>query len=101
MAAIADYTEVIELTPHDANAYNDRGWSYYYHRNYEKAIADFDKKALREITPDDKQIYGKAAAAVATAARKFVEVHQDGSKLPEGIKIPTKAKGDPFVPKRQ
>lgn len=62
------------------------------------ALADIDKKSLREITPNDKKIYGQAAGAVAIGARKFVEVHQDGSQLPAGIDVPTKAKGDAYMP---
>ncbi|MBP85723.1 MAG: hypothetical protein CMJ64_03245 [Planctomycetaceae bacterium] len=62
------------------------------------ALAGIDKKSLREITANDKQIYGKVAGTVAAAARKFVEAHQDGNKLPAGIDIPTKAKGEAYVP---
>ena len=62
------------------------------------AVANINKQGLRAIGPDDKQVYGKAAGAVAVAARKFVAVHQDGSKLPAGIDIPTKAKGDAYAP---
>jgi hypothetical protein len=62
------------------------------------AVAGMDKKSLREVTAGDKQTYGKAAAAVTAAAKKFVDAHRDGTKLPAGIKIPNKAKGDPFKP---
>jgi hypothetical protein len=63
-----------------------------------EALAGIDKKSLREVTANDKQIYGKAAGAVAAAARKFVAVHQDGSRLPKAIDIPTKAKGEAHMP---
>jgi hypothetical protein len=62
------------------------------------AIGKFDKKTLKTITPDDKQKYGRVAMGVKLFAKKFVADHQDGSKLPAGIKIPNKAKGDPYQP---
>lgn len=61
-------------------------------------IAKMDKKSLREVTADDKRVYLKAAGAVAAASRKFVDVYQDGNKLPDSIKIPSKAKGDVYQP---
>lgn len=61
------------------------------------AVANIDKKSLKEVTAQDKEIYGKAAVAVSAAAKKFVAA-QDGSKLPKGIKVSSKAKGDAFKP---
>jgi len=62
------------------------------------AIGKLGKKKLKTVTPNDKQSYGKAAAAVETTAKKFVAAHHDGSKLPASIKIPRKVKGDPHQP---
>ena len=62
------------------------------------AIGKLDKRSLKDVTPNDKQRYGKAAAEVESTAKKFVAAHQDGSKLPSSIKIPSKAKGDPYQP---
>ncbi|MBC8351445.1 MAG: hypothetical protein H8E66_05630 [Planctomycetes bacterium] len=62
------------------------------------AIASIDKKSLKEATPGDQATYTKAADAVAAGAKSFVTAHQDGTKLPESIKIPSKAKGEPFKP---
>jgi hypothetical protein len=58
-------------------------------------IGKLDKDLLKDVTPNDKERYGKAAATVETAAKKFVAAHHDGSKLPANIKIPKKMKGDP------
>lgn len=60
------------------------------------AIAGMDKSSLREVTADDKKIYAAAADAVAAAAKVFVQKHQAGEKLPDSIKIPSKAKGDVY-----
>lgn len=62
------------------------------------AIGKFDKKTLETIAPTDQQKYGDAAAAVEVAAKKFVAAADGGGKLPDGIKIPSKAKGEPFQP---
>lgn len=62
------------------------------------AVANVDKKSLKDVTPNDKDTYEKAAAAVAAAAKEFVTAHMDGSKLPDSIKIPSKAKGDIYQP---
>ncbi len=62
------------------------------------AIADVDKGSLKEVTADDAALYVKLADAVATAAKAFVAKHQDGSKLPDSIKIPSKAKGEVHKP---
>jgi len=62
------------------------------------AIANIDKKSLKDVTPTDRATYSKAADAVAAAAKTFVTAHQDGSKLPDSIKLPGKAKGDVFQP---
>jgi hypothetical protein len=63
-----------------------------------EAIASMDKKSLKDVTPADQATYTKAAGAVAAAAKSFVAAHQDGSKLPGSIKIPSKAKGDVYQP---
>lgn len=62
------------------------------------ALGKLDKASLKELTADDKQKYGRAAAAVETIGKKFVAANQDGTKLPASIKIPSKAKGDPHKP---
>ncbi len=62
------------------------------------AIADIDKKSLKDVTPADPATYTKAADAVAAAAKSFVTAHHDGSKLPATIAIPAKAKGVVFQP---
>ncbi len=42
-AAFADYNKAIELDPHNAAAYNNRGNAYYAKGEYDKAIADYTK----------------------------------------------------------
>ena len=61
-------------------------------------VAGMDKDSLSEITPQDKQIYSQAAAAVAKAAKAFVDAHADGSKLPDTVNVPSRVKGDPYEP---
>ena len=51
------------------------------------------RKATRQ-----RALWAGCAAAVAAAAKSFVTAHQDGSKLPNSIKIPSKAKGDVYQP---
>ena len=60
------------------------------------AVKSMTRRSLRVVQDNDKALYGGAAAAVTEAARAFVSVHRDGSKLPADIKVPTKVKGDPF-----
>ncbi len=62
------------------------------------AVADVDKKSLREVAASDAVLYVKLADAVAAASKAFVAKHQDGSKLPDSIKIPSKAKGEVHNP---
>lgn len=62
------------------------------------AVKSMDKKTLKAVTEQDKQIYRKAAGAVAVAARAFVETHQDGNQLPDSIDVPTKVKGEVYQP---
>ncbi|MCA9141634.1 MAG: hypothetical protein KDB05_02555 [Planctomycetales bacterium] len=62
------------------------------------AIAGIDKSSLKEVTVSDQASYTKAADAVAAAAKSFVATHIDGSKLPDSIDIPSKAKGEVFQP---
>jgi tetratricopeptide (TPR) repeat protein len=38
---IADYTQVIRLTPNDADAYNNRGVAWYYKGDNDRAIVDY------------------------------------------------------------
>ncbi len=62
------------------------------------ALGKLDKKTLGTITDGDPQKYGGAAQAVEAVARKFVAANQDGSKLPDSIKIPSKEKGVAYQP---
>lgn len=62
-------------------------------------VAKFNKGMLGTVTPNDKKIYGDAAAAVETAAKEFVAAHQDGTKLPDSVPISSKMKGEPPQPK--
>ena len=41
--AIADYTQAIQLNPHDADFYYNRGLAYYKLKEYEKAEADYNQ----------------------------------------------------------
>ncbi len=58
-------------------------------------VDDMDKSSLREITDGDQRLYTAAAAAVAKAAKAFAAAQKDGSKLPDSIDVPSKAKGEP------
>lgn len=60
------------------------------------ALANFDKKSLREVTANDKTIYRKAAGAMVGAGRAFVNAYQDGTKLPKSVDVPSKAKGEVY-----
>ena len=53
--AIADYSQVIRLTPNDATAYYNRGLAYYNKGDYDQAIADYDY-AIR-LNPNDAIAY--------------------------------------------
>lgn len=52
---ISYYTQAIELTPNDADAYYNRGYSYCAIGEFEKAIADFDR--VTELKPNDADGY--------------------------------------------
>lgn len=53
--AIRDYTKVIEISPNDAAAYNNRGISKVELRDYNGAIRDYTKAI--EISPNDADAY--------------------------------------------
>jgi len=53
--AIAEFSKAIKINPRDANAYYNRGITYYYKGQYDQAISDFNK-AL-EINPKDAELY--------------------------------------------
>lgn len=57
-------------------------------------LAKLDKDTLKTVSPDDNKKYNSAATAVEIFAKKFAAAHQDGTKLPASIKVPSKAKGD-------
>lgn len=61
-------------------------------------IKDVDKKSLREVTSDDKKKYTGLADAFAKAAETFLAANASGADLPDGIKLPTRAKGEPHQP---
>ena len=46
--AIAEYTEVLRLSPAHARAYNNRGYSYYKKNNLDLALADYDEAIRRD-----------------------------------------------------
>jgi tetratricopeptide (TPR) repeat protein len=48
--AIADYNKAIELNPNYAEAYSDRGVTYYYKNDSDQALADYNKAI--ELKPD-------------------------------------------------
>ncbi len=41
--AIEDYNQAIALNPQDADAYNNRGYTYYLLKKYEEAMEDFNQ----------------------------------------------------------
>jgi tetratricopeptide (TPR) repeat protein len=53
--AIADYDQVIQLKPDDADAYISRGVAYGHKGNYDRAIADYDKAI--QLKPGDTAAY--------------------------------------------
>lgn len=54
-AAIAAYSNAIQLKPDFAEAYNDRGFAYYLSGNAERAIADFTRAI--ELRPNYPKAY--------------------------------------------
>ncbi len=52
---IADFTEVILLSPNDAEAYYNRGCAYVKMSDYDKAISDFT--AAIQINPQDGYLF--------------------------------------------
>ena len=61
--AIEDYNQAIKLKPDYAEAYNNRGYSYYYgsDANLDQAIADYSKAI--ELRPDYAYAYNNRGAA--------------------------------------
>lgn len=59
------------------------------------AVKAMDKKMLKDAD-SDRAIFTDAADKISAAAEAFVKAHADGSKLPQSIKIPSKAKGEAF-----
>lgn len=63
------------------------------------AVADINKKSLKEITANDAVLYTTAAQAVASVGQKLLEENSSGAKLPDSIKIRSKVKGTVFAGK--
>ncbi len=61
--AIEDYNQAIQLKPNYAEAYNNRGYSYYYgsKANLDQAIADYSQAIL--LRPDYAYAYNNRGAA--------------------------------------
>ena len=55
------YTKAIELTPRDAEAYNNRGVAYYDKGEFNKAIKDFNKAI--ELNPKYAEVYSNRGSA--------------------------------------
>ncbi len=41
--ALADYNKAINIDDNNADAYYNRGFSYFYKKDYQRAIADYSK----------------------------------------------------------
>ena len=59
--AIADYTKAIELKPDLAEAYNNRGNTYYNRGEYEQAIIDYNHAI--DLNPNYTNARNRRAAA--------------------------------------
>jgi tetratricopeptide (TPR) repeat protein len=59
--AIADYTTAIQLKPDYAEAYNDRGFTYYLKGDAERAIADYTRAI--ELRPNYPKAYNSRGVA--------------------------------------
>ncbi|MCK4788916.1 MAG: tetratricopeptide repeat protein [Desulfobacteraceae bacterium] len=57
--AISDYTKAIEMNPHEAKLYYNRGVAYYGKRWFDQAISDYGKAI--EIDPDCASAYNNRA----------------------------------------
>lgn len=66
--AIEDYTAVIERTPDDAIAYNNRGWAYQRKRLYTLAISDYDRAV--EIDPALGLAYNNRGTAYVSLSKQ-------------------------------
>jgi tetratricopeptide (TPR) repeat protein len=58
---IADFTKAIEINPHDADNYNNRGIAYRANIQIDRAIEDYSKAI--EINPRDANAYYNRGAA--------------------------------------
>jgi serine protease Do len=69
--AIADYTQAIEIDPNFASAYNKRGFAYLNLKEYQKAIADYEKAAQLYKQEGDTVWYQKARDTINELQQKI------------------------------
>ena len=60
MEAIADYNKAIDMNPDFADAYDNRGLTFYKQGSFTQAIVDFNKAI--EINPNDSEEYNNRGA---------------------------------------
>ncbi|MFO0807852.1 MAG: protein kinase [Gemmataceae bacterium] len=65
--ALADFSAVVERTPHDPNAWRDRAKTYAALRRWDEATADYTKEL--ELTPKDWTAWYERAGCHASAGR--------------------------------